>query len=262
MKKKSTLLFVTLSLVAVFIVASVSLSLFSFAQPNTQYVIYGNGATAFLQLPPTSNTTAGAPAHPINLKIYVGHFEQQSSYGAYDTMFVELWVPANNGYVTVAIIGDNPTHDNAITKAAFNNTQIWTSGLFPNVFAVADSELQVNHYDSQRGYGDIITANLTRAVNVSLPFNLLPASNVRSSWGNLSFTLPPMSLRFQGFGDEFKVESTTNLPKPSLSGWSFKSTEWQTPAWVQVSIPQWLGNSPFDASGHLNLCRTVLFYPV
>jgi hypothetical protein len=170
-------------------------------------------------------------------------------------MMVSLWVPQANRFVGVASISDNPNPDSyAFFKTVFNNTPMWMPPLMQNQFNVTDEELEV------RMHGNVLTANLTKAVYISLQFNLLPPPY--SSWGNLSFTLPPMTLMFRGIDEPFKDERTYYLlPKPPLSGYTWKEERLLVPAWVKVEIPAWLGTLYFEAVGHIAKHQTQTFIP-
>jgi hypothetical protein len=170
-------------------------------------------------------------------------------------MLVDLWVPQANRFVPVASISDNPNPASSdFSKMLFNNTPIWMPPLLQNLFNVTDEELEV------RMHGDVLTANLTKAINIKLPFNLLPLPY--SSWGNLSFTLPPMTLMFRGIDEPFRDEKTYSfLPKPPLSGYTWKEERLLIPAWVKVEIPAWLSGHTFDFVGHIGKHQTSTFIP-
>lgn len=206
--------------------------------------IYGKGGTVVLQLP------EGIPSHPTTLKISVGAFDKRSTYGAYDTLFVSLWIPAYNGFMTVACIETNVVHSNSLSRQFFAGSFVWNPPLFPNDFQVANNELEVAKH------GSTITATLTKSIEISLPFNLLPAPF--NDWGDLSFTLPPMTLEFVDIPASPKyIDVAYGVP----SGWSVKLTQWDKAAWVSVMIPQWLGMEPLTATGTLFHNRVAVFTP-
>ena len=211
--------------------------------------IYGPSGTVNLQLP------SGVPSHPTTLQIAIGESSSRSTFGAADTMIISLWVPQANRFVPVASISDKPNPDSgAFFKMVFNNTPIWMPPLMQNCFNVTDEELEV------RMHGDVLTANLTKALYISLPFNVMPQPY--SSWGNLSFTLPPMALMFRGIDEPFRDEKTYSfLPKPPLSGYAWKEERLLVPAWVKVEIPAWLGGSYFEVVGHIGKHSTQTFIP-
>jgi hypothetical protein len=198
---------------------------------------YGSGGSVFFQLP------SGIPSHPTALQIEVYDFDRRSYFGAMDVMVVYLWVPAINSPVTVAICSDNPNLDFfAFSKMLLNNTPVWTPPIMPNLFKVADKELEVQRH------GDVLTANLTVPLNIALPDTL-----------GGDFTLPATTLEFRGIGDVFKDEGTmTLLPSPPLSGYTIKMTFIGKPAWVRLLIPQWTGPFPitFDGTLFTHVTRT------
>jgi hypothetical protein len=211
--------------------------------------LYGTTGTVILQLP------SGVPSHPTTLKIGVSDSEKRSDYGASDALLIDLWVPQANRFVPVASISDNPNPDSdAFFKMVLNNTPIWMPPLMQNHFNVTDEELEV------RMHGNVLTANLTKAINIKLPFNLLPLPY--SLWGNLSFTLPPMTLMFRGIDEPFRDEHTYYfLPTPPFSGYTWKEERFLVPAWVKVEIPAWLGSSYFEVVGHIAKHQTTTYIP-
>ena len=208
---------------------------------------YSNAGNVILQLPPAPNKTGtGIPAHPTDLQFVVGDWEKHSAFGAagHDLLYVALWIPVRNAYAPVAFITDNNDTDflNFI-KTAWNSTFIWferttiPSPYFRNVLTVAPEELEVSRH------GDVVTAYLTREVNIYLPFQGLIGTPV-AVMGNQTFTLPSMSLEFRGIDTPYKSEITPTLP----SGYALKEAGWEKPAWVSAEIPQWL-NVRFKAVG-------------
>jgi hypothetical protein len=123
----------------------------------------------------------------------------------------------------------------------------------PNVIQVADDELEV------WSRGGVVTANLTKGVSISLPFQLLPAPY--TALGDLSFTLPPTTMVFRGIGDVYSDQSTSEfLPKPPLSGYKITFKAIDKPAWVSVEIPAWLkGGGSVEFVGILNLHETMTY---
>jgi hypothetical protein len=198
---------------------------------------YGSGGSVNFQLP------QGIPSHPTALMIEVYNFDKRSSLGAMDVMPVYIWVPARNAFTTVAIISDNPNPDFfAFAKTLLNNTPVWTPPIMPNLFQVADKELEVQRH------GDVLTVNLTVPINITLPASL-----------GGSFTLPPTALEFRGIDDAFKDEGTMPLlPSPPLSGYTIKMTFTGKPAWVRVWIKPWTGPFPitFDGTLFMHVIRT------
>jgi len=209
---------------------------------------YSIAGAVTLQLPPAPNKTGtGTPAHPTDLVIQVAHWQKPSAFGAagHDLLYVALWIPQRNAYTAVAYITDNNDTDflNFI-KTAWNGSFVWLertlipSPFFRNVITVAADELEVAKH------GDVVTANLTREVNIYLPFQGL-IGTPSAAIGNQTFTLPPMSLEFRGIDAPYKDEFAVTLP----SGYELTEAGWEKPAWVSVKIPQWLGNTAFRAVG-------------
>jgi hypothetical protein len=206
--------------------------------------IYGKGGTLVLQLP------EGVLSHPTTLKISIGSFDKRSTYGAYDTLFVSLWIPEYGDFMTVACIETNVVHSNSLSRQFFASSFVWSPPLFPNDFQVADNELEVLKH------GGTITATLTESIDISLPFDLLPAPF--TDWGDLSFTLPPMTLEFVEIPASPKyIDVDYGVP----SGWSIEVTQREKAAWVSVMIPQWLGMEPLTATGTSFHNRVAVFTP-
>ena len=221
---------------------------------------YSIAGAVILQLPPAPNKTGtGTPAHPTDLAIQVAHWQKSSAFGAvgHDLLFVALWIPQKNAYHPVAYItSNNDTDFLNLTKTAWNGTWIWferklvPSPFFRNVITVEPDKLEVARH------GDVITANLTREVNVYLPFYGLGGE--WAAWGNQTFTLPPMSLEFRGIDTSYKDEMALTLP----SGYTLTEAGWAKPAWISVNIPQWLGNNThFRAAGDTKHNWKVTYTP-
>jgi hypothetical protein len=123
----------------------------------------------------------------------------------------------------------------------------------PNIIQVADKELEVHRH------GDVLTANLTVPVNISLPFQFWPPPF--NAIGDLSFTLPPTALEFRGIDDAFKDEIPLLklLPSPPLSGYTITMATVSKPAWVRLGMSQWtggFGNFAFDGTLFTRFTRT------
>jgi hypothetical protein len=196
---------------------------------------YGSGGSVHVQLPP------GEPSHPTILMIDAYDIDRRSSFGAMDIMMVWLWVPSLNLHAPVALISDNPNPDFFdFAKALFNNTPVWIPAAgMTNVFEVADGELEV------RKRGDVLTANLTAPISITLPEPL-----------GGSFTFPPTALEFRGFDTAFREES-------ALAGYT-TTVSINKPAWVRLWIPQWTGGAiPTEFVGTLwiQLKRTYTLPP-
>ncbi len=97
----------------------------------------------------------------------------------------------------------------------------------------------------------MLIVNLTKigGVQIDLPFNLWAGSVV--AYGDMIFTLPPMTLKFRVIGDSY-ADSGTNATLPS-GYYRQPISEMRTPAWVEETVPLWLGaTSPFEVAGHIN----------
>jgi hypothetical protein len=174
-----------------------------------------------------------------------------------DVLEIAIWAPAMNTFLPVADISDNTNPAAyALLKQIYLNTPIWTPGLMENFFTVGDKELEV------RMCGDVLIANLTKGVHISLPFQFLPAP--LNALGDMSFDLPPMALEFRGIGSAYREEVTLGfLPSPPLSGWTITLKSTNKPAWVRTWIQQWTAGTsdPFKFAGTLTLQQTQTWTP-
>ena len=231
--------------------------------------LYGTGSRVSLSLPPPGvgpPQTGGVPAHPTNLNIIAWDFNRRSETGAFDVLQVMVWVPAINTYLPIAAVFDIPVPD--FWKAMWNNTgptnPFWyetsagVSSGHTNSFQVTDKELDVWTESSWTYYGDrgcnVASAN---TLKVSLTKSLF--INFTSSIptvGNLSFTLPPMTLEFKEIGEGEPREVIAN---PGSWTWTVKET--QVPAWVEISIPSWVRGAPIEVVGHLSEQGSNIFTP-
>ena len=210
---------------------------------------YGNGGNFNLQLPP------GVPSHPTDLHFVVFDFDRRSTFGSIDAMIVALWVPALNGYASVAVVSDSPNpefFDHSYT--VLGGTPVWNPAKgFSNIFSVSDTELEVHKR------GDVLTAELTVPVEIALPFQNLPAF---AFLGDLSFTLPPIKIEIRGFNSIFKDEAVQNLvPHPPLSGYTITQNTINKPAWVRFWSTSWLGAAPQYTTGSLYVHVTRTYTP-
>jgi hypothetical protein len=195
---------------------------------------YGSGGSVHIQLPP------GIPSHPTTLQIDAYNLDKRSSFGAMNIMMIWLWVPSSNGYAPVALISDSSNPDfYDFAETLFSGSPVWAppAGM-TNIFKVADKELEV------RMRGDVLTANLTVPISITLPDPL-----------GGSFILPPTTLEFRGFDTAFSETSSLG----SLTTTDFISK----PAWVRLWIPQWAGGIPTEFVGTLwiHLKRTYTLPP-
>jgi hypothetical protein len=208
---------------------------------SSNVVAYGYHGEVILNLP------AGNPqvTNVTSLRLVAGDFNQKSTFGAYDNLAVYLWIPVANQFVPVAqlINVNNPALDEKLHEFWFN-TPVWNP-LMPNVIELSDKDFKVWKEN------DIIMANLSTAVKITLPFNLM-AGNPRATWGNLTFNLPPLTLMFRPTAHDFEFsEDFALLPSPPLSGYTFNVKSDMSPAWVKADIPAWVRGSWLEETGHI-----------
>jgi hypothetical protein len=253
MNRKISAIVLSLSLVVIVTVAAFAPTLADNNKgqnkDNLNVVTYGQHGEVVLQLPTPSNATPpaapGTPSHPTCLRLVANEYDKKSTFGAYNTLLVALWIPVANTFVPVAQINDvsNPDLD-AYLHALFNNTPVWNS-IMPNVIDVNDHDLDVWKE------GEVIMVNLTTTVKITLPFNLMIGTPY-AVWGNQTFSLPPMTLMFRPTAHGFEwEESTVLVPHPPFSGYTIKLNSLMSPAWVKVDIPTWIKGSWLECSGHI-----------
>ena len=224
----------------------------------------GTGSLAYLNLPP-STVTATVPAHPSDIQLRSYHFSK-SPMGPFDSILVYIWIPQRNSYNLAALITDAPNVQ--LYQDLWYKTFIWynTTGIpspaFLNVIQVADTDLQIwtengnqrhdDKWDSKDSNNGVFIVNFTKTggVKINLPFNLWTASPL-VSYGDMSFTLPPLTLKFRAIADSYS-DSGTNATL--LSGYYRQPiVEMRTPAWVEEIVPLWLGaTSPLEVAGHID----------
>ena len=106
--------------------------------------------------------------------------------------------------------------------------------------------------DSNDQNSGVFIVNLTKTggVKINLPFNLWTGSPVQS-YGDMSFTLPPLTLKFREIGDSY-TDSGTNATLPS--GYARQPiAEMRTPAWVEETVPYGLALHPrLKSAGHID----------
>ena len=278
MKKKIILgTILALSLAITFAIVAVAPTLAA-PDPNKPLVTRNfNEGKLTLQLPPPSNAasppaTPGTPSHPVNLRLTAYHADRRSTFGAHDGLYVQLWVPQGDVYVPVAFISDSNAAGQDWRKVFWNNTFVWKPD-FQNVIPVADKDLEVWTESSWTSYGhgnkgwdyessNTLIVNLTKSVNISLPWNLLPSQIPFSKFGNLSFTLPPMTLIFHETGDSFYTEyiETFFVPAP-YSGYTVNHKVEVTPSMVEVSIPSWIKFATLEVTGTMGHGTSVYVPP-
>ena len=222
----------------------------------------GTGSLVYLNLPP-STPTSTVPSHPSNLQLRSYHFDK-SPMGPFDSILVYLWIPQRNSYNLAALITNAPNVQ--LFQDLWYKTFIWynTTGItsnpnaFLNVIQVADKDLQIwtedtNHREDHGTDNNVFIVNLTKTggVQINLPFNLWPNQPTLQSYGDLSFTLPPLTLKFRAIGDSY-ADSGANATLPS--GYARQPiAEMRTPAWVEETVPLWLGaTSPLEVAGHID----------
>ena len=277
MKKKlilGTILALTLAITATIMAVAPTLAT---PDPNKPLVTSNfNGGKVTLQLPPPSNASPpaapGTPSHPVNLRLSATDSDRRSTFGAHDRLYVQLWVPQADGYIPVAFISDSNAAGQEWQKVFWNNTFVWQPN-FQNVIPVADNELEVWTESSWTYYGqgnkgsdyessNTLIVNLTKSVNISLPWNLFPPQVPFSKYGNLSFTLPPMTLTFHETGDSFYTENIeTSLVTAPFSGYTVNNKVWVTPSMVEVSIPSWIKFATLEVTGTMGHGTSVYVPP-
>jgi len=266
MKKKYLgICILLLSVMVVSLITAVGQTLAKSEESN-QIINSGTGSLVYLNLPP-STVTATIPSHPSDLQLRSYHFDN-SPMGPYDSIMVYLWMPQRNSYNVVALITDAP--NTQLFKDLWFKTFIWynTTGItsnpnaFLNVIQVADNVLQIATEDTNNGNGvkggangeasNVFVVSLTKTdgVKINLPFNLWTGSPLQS-YGDMTFTLPPMTLKFREIADSY-TDSGANALLPSLYHRQ-PIAEMRTPAWVEESVPLWLGaTSPLEVVGHID----------
>jgi hypothetical protein len=248
--RKILIVILVLSLASIIPVAAFAPAFARYKKPDNSIVVStGQHGEVVLQLPP------GVPSHPTCLRIVAETHDKKAAFGPYDSMSVMLWIPESNGFQVVGLLSNNPNPElYTFLKNTFNNTFIWNP-VMPNIFNVTRQDLNV------WTEGDTIIANLTKSVKITLPFNLVPSPSI-STWGNLTFILPPMTLTFRPTAHGFHFEETTVLaPSPPLSGYTLKINSWQSPAWVTAEIPAWSRSFAWEFSGHICTHLTSTYIP-
>jgi hypothetical protein len=277
MRKKLVLgTILTLSLLIVTVVAAVGPA---FANPKDNSVdLYGTLADVSLTLLPSSvgPPPMGVPAHPTTIGFAIGDYNKRSETGAFDLLFIAIWVQSINAFMPIAQVYDIPVPSWA--KQLFNSTGSGNPLYYEtsagvktnNLIQVADKELDIwtdtstnnrGRYvfkDSSRTYHDdggcnvasnTLMVNLTRSVFINY-------TSSNPLIGNLSFTLPPMTIEFHEIGEGWYVED------PGKAGtWLTFEKSIEVPAWVEVNIPSWCRNFPFKVVGNLNEQATETFTP-
>jgi hypothetical protein len=226
---------------------------------NNQIINIGTGSMVYLNLPPAPNATSppaapGTPSRPSDIQLRSYHYNAESSLGAFDLINVYLWIPQRNSYQPVATITNLANTE--IFQNVWNNTFIWLKTVNPsanllNVIQVGTKDLIVGTQSGSPSsmYGDNLWVNLTKSVTINLAFNLL--SQPTAAIGNLTFTLPPMTLRFIPIANSYTDQGTNALLPSGYQRQPFATM--RTPAWVEESIPSWLGGTaPLEVSGHID----------
>lgn len=226
---------------------------------NSQIINYGTGSMVYLNLPPAPNATSppaapGTPSRPSDIQLRCYHFNPESSLGTFDLINVYLWMPQRNGYAPVASITNLANAE--IYQIVWNGTFNWLKTTIPNanllnIIQVGTKDLSVW---TQAGspssvYGDNLWVNLTKSVTINLALNLYPQPT--GALGNLTFTLPPMTLRFIPIANAYTDQGANSLLPSGYYRQPYATM--RTPAWVEASIPTWLGGiSPLEVSGHID----------
>lgn len=217
---------------------------------TTQRYTYGEHGEVILQLPPPSNLpNSSTPSHPTNLRLIAIGNNNRSSFGAFSSLIVALWIPVYNTFVPVAQINSvsKPELDTYL-QTVYNNTPIWNP-LMHNIINLNSSQ-NLNVWREDR----IIIANLTTPVTITLPFNLMNGTNY-AAWGNQTFTLPPLTLIFHPIAPPVPLHEAVYLAPP-FSGYTIDTTSLMSPAWVRADIPLWVKGAWLECSGHI--CTEVV----
>ena len=271
MKKKYIgLSILLLAILVVSLLATVGQTLVSAKthhKKSNQIINSGTGSLVYLNLPP-STVTSTVPIHPSDIQLRSYHFDK-SPMGPFDTILVYIWIPQRNSYNIVALITDAP--NTQLFQDLWYRTFIWYNetiitsnpNAFLNVIQVADTDLEIwtenvnerhdDRWDLEDNNNGAFIVNFIRTggVKINLPFNLWPNQPTLQSYGDLSFTLPPLMLKFREIGDSYP-DSGANITLPS--GYARQPiAEMRTPAWVEEIVPLWLGaTSPLEVTGHID----------
>jgi hypothetical protein len=260
MKKKLFFSSVLLTLILVFsIAAAVGLSTSKTESNSNQIINSGTGSMVYVNVPP-STVTSSLPWHPSDIQLRCYDYTD-SPLGPYDLIMVYLWIPQRNSYTVVALITDAPNtvlYQNLWYKMGF----VWRPDLTPqmlNVIQVEDKDLEIWTEHTNQGNGlkggahgtasNVFIVNFTKAdgVKINLPF-----SSPAFPYGDLTFTLPPLTLKFREIADSYYDEGA-NTYFPSSGYYRQPISEMRTPAWVEETIPKWLGaTSPLEVVGHID----------
>jgi hypothetical protein len=201
---------------------------------------YGQHGEVILQLPAGSPKVTNVTA----IRLVANEYNKKSTFGAYDTLLVMLWIPVYNGFMPVAQINNVNNSDlDAYLQKLYNVTPVWNS-LCPNIIDVTDKDFNVWKE------GDVIMANLTKTVKIQLPFNLMVGTPY-AAFGNQTFNLPPLTLMFRPTAHSFEWKETTVLAKPPFSGYTINLESQMSPAWVKADIPTWVKGAWLECSGHI-----------
>lgn len=195
---------------------------------------YGYDGYTVLQLPSPST-----PSHPYNLRLRATHYDARSINGEEDYLSVYVWCAAFPGGSKFVWIG-GITDSQAGIDFVIDKYTGYVGAAYH--VKVEDGELAICKKF------DVITVNLTKAVTF----------NVSDPWPqhlkDLSFTLPPMTIEFRGIDTSFeeKEAPATLTPPASGAGWTTQTVYYRMPAWVQVSIPAWYGNTVLNVDGKIS----------
>jgi hypothetical protein len=255
-----------LSALIVTVIAAVGPAL---AHPRDNSIdLYGTGAHVNLTLPPPNvgPPPLGVPAHPTTIGFIVADYNRRSEGGAFDLLFVGIWVQSINSFFPIAQVYD--TQVPAWAKQLFNSTgagnplyyETSAGVVRSNLIQVGDKELEVwtesswtqfdHGYKSWNGpSAATLKVNLTRSVFINYTYS-------NPLIGNLSFTLPPLTLEFHETGEGWPEEDTNTVGK-----WVQFEKSTKVPAWVEVVIPAWCRTTSFQVAGSIAEHMTEKFTP-
>jgi hypothetical protein len=224
--------FFALSLATIIAVAAIAPTIVIAKQGDDDGTLkqFTYGGQVTVQLP------QGDPPHPTCLIVAALHSEERSDYplGGSDVIAVSIWVEKLNTFLPVVAVGndDNPDH-HAFIKELYMGTPLWNPFIgFENLYWVDEEDLVLQKS------GDVVFANLSQGVSVSLNFTKSPIPQLKAL-GDLSFDLPPIALEIRGIDSPFTGGGSNTMP----SGWSIETSFIRKPAWVRLWIKEWTGGS-------------------
>jgi len=241
-----------LSILVVTIVATIAPTIAQPEEPSSILKNYGTGSNVYINVP------QGVPNHPTNLQLRCFDFNGDSAFGSFDAILLYLYIPQRNSYNLVGYITD--LSNTEMLQNIWKGTFIYFPTLgMQNVIKLAPEELEIytdsttsNGNGDRNGDGgnnDMLVVKLAKEVTITLPFQNAPEPT--KSIGDLTFKLPPMTLKFRPIAESY-FDSGANAKLPS--GYLRQPiATMRTPAWVEETIVPWLGAiSPLEVCGHID----------